>query len=386
MMGVLDSAGTTSAPMLRNAPIKQKLLLLTVGTTAIALLLAGTAVVVVDAVLFRDALRRDLAAQASIVGDNSTAALVFNDPLVARETLSALHARTHMVAACLYRTNGELFARYSRPENSAPCPPPSAPQDGWFSRGALMLSHPVVLEGRRIGTLTLLYDTDEITERVKLYSMVVFGVFLASSVIAFLLSSRLRAIIATPIARMAAAVQSISETGDYSVRVEKDSTDELGVLVEGFNGMLGRIESRDAEIHTARQSLETTLNSIGDAVIATDADGRIVFSNPVAHALLRWPAAEIRGRHIDEVFRIVNEYTRQPMESPVRGALQEGAITTPAPPTILLAGDGSEVPIDDSAAPIRHEGRVSGAVLVFRDINERRRAQQASAYLAAIVE
>src|ERR1051325_11409510 len=126
--------------MLRNAPIKQKLLLITVGTTAVALLLAGAGIVGVDAALFRDALQRDLTALARIVGDNSTAALDFNDPNVARENLSALRARPNMVAACLFRTDGMLFARYSRPGGPTSCPPPSAAEESRFSGEGLTVS------------------------------------------------------------------------------------------------------------------------------------------------------------------------------------------------------------------------------------------------------
>lgn len=139
--------------------------------------------------------------------------------------------------------------------------------------------------------------------------------------------------------------------------------------------------------HDAREYLETTLASIGDAVIATDDTGRIVFSNPTAQALLRWPAEAMSGKHLDEVFRIVNEYTRETVESPVAKVLREGTVVGLANHTILIARDGTEVPIDDSGAPIRDpDGTVRGTVMVFRDITERRRADAISRLLVSIVE
>lgn len=135
-----------------------------------------------------------------------------------------------------------------------------------------------------------------------------------------------------------------------------------------------------------RQRFETTLASIGDAVIATDAEGRIVFANPVARSLLRCPQ-ELVGQDLQDVFRILHEETRAPVENPVTKVLREGVVVALANHTALLAGDGTEIPIDDTAAPIKDgEGRVVGAVLVFRDIGERRRAQRARRLLAAIVE
>src|SRR5262245_50850995 len=121
--------------------------------------------------------------------------------------------------------------------------------------------------------------------------------------------------------------------------------------------------------------LRTTLASIGDAVISTDADGRIVFVNKVALALLRATEADVKGRHVDEVFRIQNEFTRCKVESPLAAVLRDGLTVGLANHTVLIAQDGTEIPIDDSAAPIRGEGgELQGAVLVFRDITTRRKA------------
>src|SRR5207244_1510974 len=104
-----------------------------------------------------------------------------------------------------------------------------------------------------------------------------------------------------------------------------------------------------------RDSLKTTLASIGDAVIATDAKGRIVFTNKVARSLLRATESETVGKHLDDVFRIVNEFTRAKVESPVAKVLREGTIVGLANHTVLIAQDGTEVPIDDSGAPIHDE-------------------------------
>ena len=137
----------------------------------------------------------------------------------------------------------------------------------------------------------------------------------------------------------------------------------------------------------SRASLETTLRSIGDAVIATDEAGRVNFMNPVAERLTGWALAEASGRPLAEVFRIVNELTREPVESPVEKVLREGKVVGLANHTVLLARDGGEVPIDDSGAPIRGEhGRTAGVVLVFHDVTERRRVERERARLAAIVE
>jgi len=136
-----------------------------------------------------------------------------------------------------------------------------------------------------------------------------------------------------------------------------------------------------------REWLHVTLLSIGDAVIATDRRGDVSFLNPVAAALTGWTQEEAQGRPLDDVFQIINQDTRLPVESPVTRALREGAVVGLANHTLLLARDGTERAIDDSAAPIRDpEGAVIGVVLIFRDVTSHRRAEREAARLAAIVE
>ena len=151
--------------------------------------------------------------------------------------------------------------------------------------------------------------------------------------------------------------------------------------------LLERSRRAERVAREARGSLETTLRSIGDAVISTDAAGRVVFMNPVAERLTGWTLADASGRPLSEVFRIVNEQTRAAVESPVERVLREGGIVGLANHTVLLARDGREVPIDDSGAPIRDaQGHITGVVLVFHDITERRSAEAERSLLAAIVE
>lgn len=134
----------------------------------------------------------------------------------------------------------------------------------------------------------------------------------------------------------------------------------------------------EAAAHAERERYLVTLSSIGDAVIVTDRAGLVTLMNPLAEALTGWPLAEARGRPLGEVFRIIGELDRLPVESPVERALREGRAVGLANHTLLVARDGAERPIDDSGAPVRaRDGAVIGAVLVFRDVGERRAQEQA---------
>ncbi len=134
----------------------------------------------------------------------------------------------------------------------------------------------------------------------------------------------------------------------------------------------------EAALFAERERLRVTLGSIGDAVIVTDAAGRPTFLNPVAEALTGWRQEEAAAKTLEEVFHIVNEETRETVESPVLRVLREGVVVGLANHTLLITREGAERPIDDSAAPIRDDqGDIDGVVLVFRDVSERREAERA---------
>ncbi len=142
------------------------------------------------------------------------------------------------------------------------------------------------------------------------------------------------------------------------------------------SALIGVIEALQHKLEVEREWLRITIASIGDAVVTTDTEGRITFLNAVAEDVTGWTAADASGKPLEEVFRIVNESTRATVENPVRKVFQMGRVVGLANHTILIRKNGTEVPIDDSAAPIRDvHDRIVGAVLVFRDVSEQRHAQ-----------
>jgi PAS domain S-box-containing protein len=161
----------------------------------------------------------------------------------------------------------------------------------------------------------------------------------------------------------------------------------LGILAWAYRRITEALQERDVAFHEAslrslelqqqKDLLSVTLSSIGDCVLVTDLEGRITFMNPVAEEVTGWKLNEAMGRPTTEVFRILNEHTRAPVESPVDKVLREGVIVGLANHTLLIRKDGSEIPIDDSGAPIR-DGRegIRGVVLVFRDFTQHKKAEQ----------
>jgi len=150
------------------------------------------------------------------------------------------------------------------------------------------------------------------------------------------------------------------------------------VLTSAFNQQIREIRQRVDESYAREQWLNTTIRSIGDAVIACDTDGNIVFMNFIAEKLTGWKESEAHARSLHEVFPIFNEDTRAPVENPVDKVRRLGTVVGLANHTFLVSKNGTEICIDDSGAPIRDSsGTMIGVVLVFRDITERRMSEGA---------
>ncbi len=145
-----------------------------------------------------------------------------------------------------------------------------------------------------------------------------------------------------------------------------------------------KLELAQIALSESEQRWATTLASIGDAVIATDTSGNITFMNSEAEELTGWTLSDVSEKPVKTVFNIVNEQTRLEVENPIERVLKEGMVVGLANHTVLIRKDGSEVPIDDSGAPIKDkDGKTTGVVLIFRDITERKKAEEEITRLAS---
>ena len=155
------------------------------------------------------------------------------------------------------------------------------------------------------------------------------------------------------------------------------ATFDIGRTTGERDRLIVDLDAANNRTTASRDLLHTTLTSIGDAVVATDEAGRVTFMNAVAESLTGWTQAQAQGKRLEEVLTLINEETRLAVDNPADKALREGLIVGLANHTILIARDGAERPIDDSAAPIRNaQGETIGVVLVFRDVTGRRRSEE----------
>ena len=247
---------------LSNLPIRCKLRLIVAAAVAMALLPAYAAILIYDRVQVRESMRKDLATVAGLVGANSAAALSFEDRKTATELLSGLRAKRAIETAVLYLPTGLELASYRR-ANAAPVRAPQLEPDGSrFEHGHLRLFQRIVFRGQTIGAIYLESDLAEAALRERRFAGMVLVVLTLTSAVAFLLSSRLQRAVSGPIAHLAETARAVSAHNNYAARAIKQADDDLGQLVDTFNGMLAEIERRDGELVSHRANLAGQSGSV----------------------------------------------------------------------------------------------------------------------------
>ena len=204
----------------------------------------------------------------------------------------------------------------------------------------------------------------------------VLGIGVVAALIVALLGVLFARTVTGPLRRLTEGTEEVGR-GNLDYRIEVRGRDEIGQLAGAFNEMAAKRKQAEQSLRESEQWLSTTLRSIGDAVIATDGKGLVTLMNSVAKDLTGWDEAEAVGKPLEGVFNIINEQTGERAESPVARVLREGVVVGLANHTVLIAKDGTKRPIADSGAPMRdEEGNIIGIVMVFRDITERKRAEE----------
>jgi signal transduction histidine kinase/CheY-like chemotaxis protein/HAMP domain-containing protein len=239
-----------------STKIKRSLMTMMLLTSGAVVLLTSGAFGAYEIVTSRHQTLRNLTTLGEAIAANSTAALAFDNPDDALETLSALKAEPHLEAAGLYTAGGKLFARYPR-SSSATSLPSKPPALGYrFERGSLVGVQPVMQAGRRMGTLYLRSDLGVIYAGLRSYALIAGLILLASAVVAYLVAIALQRQISEPILALAGTARSVSENRDYSVRAANAAGTELGLLTDAFNHMLTQIEQSQSRLQSQLTRLD----------------------------------------------------------------------------------------------------------------------------------
>jgi two-component system sensor histidine kinase/response regulator len=292
-----------------NASIKQKLTYIIMLTSGIALLLAFSAVLLHELVSFRQTMTRDMETLGKVIGSNSSAPIIFSDSDAAVDTLSALRAEHHVVAACIYGKDGKVFGRYLRTDiNPDFVFPKVRGASHRIVKGHMVMFQPIVFKGEDIGTLYIDSDTDEMYARLWRFTLILSVFMLAAALIARILSARIQRVLSDPILSLAQTAQSISAEKNYSIRAVKQSQDEIGSLVDSFNDMLEQIQARDAALQEAQDGLEKRVDQrteelrreIAERKRAEEALRLTQFSVDVAAVATIWVGPDARILHVNQ--------------------------------------------------------------------------------------
>ncbi len=241
--------------------IKQKLILITVLTTGVVVFLTEVVSIVKEIIDFRHYLVNNLAAQAKIIGINSTAALMFNDQKASEEILSALETAPNIIRANIYSEDGKLFARYKRKDVKEEFSPLLPRKDEYsFGSNKLSFFHHIILINKPIGTLYIQYDLKEFYSLIKWHAGFAIVILICSISLAFLLLTKLHRVITDPILNLVQVMNAVSENKNYSIRASVNSHDEMGSMAENLNEMLSQIEERDEKLKLYSENLEELVN------------------------------------------------------------------------------------------------------------------------------
>jgi signal transduction histidine kinase len=239
--------------LLQRLPIRHKLVAIIMSTSLVVLLTSSGGYLITDYYRTRAEIRQELGALATLLLDNTQAAIQFKDPMAARETLQSLAANPHLRAACLYDAAGHLFADFR--VETYECEDSVPPEGYRFRPDRLELTQGGDLAGRRFGSVTLRSDLGILTSRLRVQGMVAAGLLVLALLVALALSAKLQALVSAPVMALADTAAQVSTFGDYSLRARRTTDDELGALVDAFNRMLERIELRETELSKTNDDL-----------------------------------------------------------------------------------------------------------------------------------
>jgi len=242
---------------LRHISIRWKLTALIVVISSVSLLLASLAFITSDRINTQQTVTNNLTTMAEIIAANSSAALLFGDPVAAQETLGFLKAQKHIQAAAIYEMNNSVFASYQKSAIAITLPETGIqPENTLFWEDYVELFINIDYAGEQIGVVYLRSDMKAVHDRLVWFLGIVVVVLLASLLVTFTLSTRLQRIITDPLLKLSAIARQIKNEKNYSLRVIGEGRDELGNLITDFNTMLDEIQSRDNELRENRSQLE----------------------------------------------------------------------------------------------------------------------------------
>jgi len=365
----------------RDLPIQRKMLVMTLVIVGTILLVAVAVLFTFQIQNFRANFQSDTEALAVIIANNSTAALAFKDTGGGAEVVNSLKAVTSVTSATLMASDGTLFAQFGKVEDArarAQFPPPRRSR---FAGGDLLLTQPVILENKPVGTLYLRANFQRtFLKLLEFYAFVILDIAVLSISLAIFLSRRFQRVITDPVLHLAETAKRIGQEKNYAVRATVSSRgDELGQLTESFNEMLDRIQTQDAAIGVSQQRMQVLINSIDGIVWTCDPEKfRFSFVSRQCLRILGFPPEDwlanadfwqdrLHPEDQDKALQLRHDYARigRPYTFEYR----------------LRAADDRVVWIRESGSVMAEQGKASAMRGIFLDITAQKTAGEELARL-----
>lgn len=369
-----------------NTSIQKKLTRLIMLICGSVLFVACVSFFVYELITYRQIAKDELETLGQITASNITGSLAFQDKNDALEVLQALKEQQHIVAAVLFDANGKVFSAYPVQWNGAPLAAGVVASRYQFNNNFIEGYQPVIQESKWLGTLYLKSDMKVVYNRFWYYGFISLLIFMAAFLATYLLSKRLQHSVSQPILELAQKARLISEKKDYSVRAEKKSDDEIGLLTNAFNHMLTQIEQRNAKIQAMNANLEekivirtwelqeanhalqeqntfvqTIIDASIDLIAVFDRDLNYLILNTYAAKVFQRPRDEMIGKNILEVFPHLAD---KPFVTNLRKALEGEFIHVDAYQSQL-----ADAFFENFYIPLRdNDGEVDRVLLIGHDI------------------
>lgn len=364
----------------RDLSINSKLLLTVLFPSLTSLIFAGVFLVMLEIGEFQKITQNDLTTLATLIGNRSTAAVMFHDEDLAKENLSSLNLQPAVQAACLYDQKGDFFAQFLKPgETTWTCPASVKEEKNHFKNNSLFVVVPIIDKSESLGTILIHADFSKAYWRKIQFTGLLFLVLVGVSIMAFFLSAPLIRLISLPIIKLAETVNTIINTNDYSLRANKVHNDELGVLVDAFNGLIDTVHKQNQELTRAKDLYLALYNDNPTMIFNLTESGLILSVNHTGAKHLGLPVDVLQ---YCPIFDFIH-----PIDLPIMYHLIQHCLNSPAlvhkQEIRQVCQNGHIIWVRATARLVENQNQQNTVLLVCEDVTETHNLSEQIAYQAS---
>ncbi len=354
--------------------IKNKIIAIVLSVNIISLIIGFSIVIINNTNKFKLDMATNLQLNAKIVGEACTTTLAFDDKKGAANTLKTLQSISSIENAQLFDEDNKFYAEYKRINKTYETPQVAQKASCEFVDNYLIVFEPVILNGKKHGTLYIKASTEELSKKTTQYIFTMLSLLLALFSISFIFARNFQKIISKPILHLANASGKISRDGNYSLRVKKQNEDEIGKLYDEFNHMLEQIGHRDNAIRESEEKFKAMSESAFDAIVLLNEKGQIYFWNKAAEIIFGYTASETIGKAFYKMLIQENQFQELIENVLKHDETQEGQAGESLE-FIAKKKDNTPFPIEISISSMEiNQGR--HVVGIIKDITERKRNEE----------